>query len=102
MDELACFAPGMLALGSFGYGPGDSEKFMSLAQEVLDKMCNSMHGSSRSTFPKYFFGVMYFVFYGSMLLADKLHNVISKATSRSSVMLTVDKYETSLLFNIEK
>ncbi|XP_057549728.1 mannosyl-oligosaccharide 1,2-alpha-mannosidase MNS1-like isoform X1 [Amaranthus tricolor] len=34
MDELACFAPGMLALGSSGYGPGDSEKFMSLAQEL--------------------------------------------------------------------
>lgn len=34
MDELACFAPGMLALGSFGYGPGEAEKFLSLAQEV--------------------------------------------------------------------
>ena len=36
MDELACFAPEMLALGSSGYGPGDSEKFMSLAQEVFE------------------------------------------------------------------
>nr|GMC73033.1 mannosyl-oligosaccharide 1,2-alpha-mannosidase MNS1-like [Ipomoea batatas] len=35
MDELACFAPGMLALGSSGYGPGDSQKFLSLAEEVL-------------------------------------------------------------------
>jgi hypothetical protein len=35
MDELACFAPGMLALGSSGYGPGDAKKFMSLAQEVF-------------------------------------------------------------------
>ena len=35
MDELACFAPGMLALGSFGYGPEDSQKFLSLAEEVL-------------------------------------------------------------------
>jgi mannosyl-oligosaccharide alpha-1,2-mannosidase len=34
MDELACFAPGMLALGSSGYGPDDSQKFMSLAEEV--------------------------------------------------------------------
>uniref|UniRef100_A0A803M9S0 alpha-1,2-Mannosidase n=1 Tax=Chenopodium quinoa TaxID=63459 RepID=A0A803M9S0_CHEQI len=34
MDELACFAPGMLALGSAGYGPGESEKFMSLAKEL--------------------------------------------------------------------
>lgn len=35
MDELACFAPGMLALGSFGYGPDDSKKFLSLAEEVI-------------------------------------------------------------------
>jgi len=34
MDELACFAPGMIALGSSGYGPDDSQKFMSLAEEV--------------------------------------------------------------------
>ncbi|GAB2219991.1 hypothetical protein Droror1_Dr00007632 [Drosera rotundifolia] len=34
MDELACFVPGMLALGSLGYGPGDSEKFLTLAEEL--------------------------------------------------------------------
>jgi mannosyl-oligosaccharide alpha-1,2-mannosidase len=34
MDELACFAPGMLALGSSGYGPDESQKFLSLAEEV--------------------------------------------------------------------
>nr|POF08089.1 mannosyl-oligosaccharide 1,2-alpha-mannosidase mns1 [Quercus suber] len=34
MDELACFAPGMLALGSSGYGPDGSQKFLSLAEEV--------------------------------------------------------------------
>ncbi|XP_027773700.1 mannosyl-oligosaccharide 1,2-alpha-mannosidase MNS1-like isoform X3 [Solanum pennellii] len=34
MDELACFAPGMLALGSSGYGPDDSQKFLSLAEEL--------------------------------------------------------------------
>ncbi|GMH03863.1 hypothetical protein Nepgr_005702 [Nepenthes gracilis] len=34
MDELACFVPGMLALGSSGYGPGDSEKFLLLAEEL--------------------------------------------------------------------
>ena len=37
MDELACFAPGMLALGSKGYGPGEAEKVLSLAEEVLIK-----------------------------------------------------------------
>lgn len=35
MDELACFAPGMLALGSSGYGPDESQKLMSLAEEVF-------------------------------------------------------------------
>lgn len=34
MDELACFAPGMLALGSLGYGNGEAKKFLSLAEEV--------------------------------------------------------------------
>ncbi|KAL5974120.1 hypothetical protein ACLOJK_030783 [Asimina triloba] len=34
MDELACFAPGMLALGSFGYDPENAEKFLSLAKEL--------------------------------------------------------------------
>jgi hypothetical protein len=35
MDELACFAPGMLALGSSGYGPTDSQKILSLAEKVF-------------------------------------------------------------------
>jgi hypothetical protein len=35
MDELACFAPGMLALGSSGYGPGEDDKCMALAEEVI-------------------------------------------------------------------
>lgn len=34
MDELACFAPGMLALGSTGYGPDEARKFLLLAEEV--------------------------------------------------------------------
>ncbi|CAL5199278.1 unnamed protein product [Lathyrus oleraceus] len=34
MDELACFVPGMLALGSSGYGPGEGGKIMSLAEEL--------------------------------------------------------------------
>ncbi|XVF23212.1 hypothetical protein REPUB_Repub13aG0017500 [Reevesia pubescens] len=34
MDELACFAPGMLALGSSGYGPLEAKKFLSLAEEL--------------------------------------------------------------------
>lgn len=34
MDELACFVPGMLALGSSTSGPGEAEKYLSLAEEV--------------------------------------------------------------------
>ncbi|CAH1422952.1 unnamed protein product [Lactuca virosa] len=34
MDELACFAPGMIALGSSGYGPDESSKFLNLAEEL--------------------------------------------------------------------
>lgn len=56
MDELACFAPGMLALGSSGYGPGDSEKYMSLAQEVFVQMVDIIHGST-VYFLKYFQGI---------------------------------------------
>ncbi|CAN1298800.1 Mannosyl-oligosaccharide 1,2-alpha-mannosidase MNS1 [Linum perenne] len=36
MDELACFAPGMLALGSAGYEPDESKKFLSLAEENIN------------------------------------------------------------------
>ncbi|CAH2050579.1 unnamed protein product [Thlaspi arvense] len=35
MDELACFAPGMIALGASGYGPDESQKFLSLAEEEM-------------------------------------------------------------------
>ncbi|GLJ24878.1 hypothetical protein SUGI_0475830 [Cryptomeria japonica] len=34
MDELACFAPGMLALGAQGYASDKSVKYMQLAEEL--------------------------------------------------------------------
>jgi mannosyl-oligosaccharide alpha-1,2-mannosidase len=34
MDELACFAPGMLALGTEGAPPEKAEKYLTLAKEV--------------------------------------------------------------------
>ncbi|KAL6843213.1 hypothetical protein ACP4OV_026926 [Aristida adscensionis] len=34
MDELACFVPGMLALGASGYGPEKSEQIMNVAKEL--------------------------------------------------------------------
>ena len=35
MDELACFVPGMLALGASGYSPEKAEQIMDLAEEVI-------------------------------------------------------------------
>ncbi|KAL8122768.1 mannosyl-oligosaccharide 1,2-alpha-mannosidase MNS1-like [Apium graveolens] len=34
MDELACFAPGMIALGASGYDRDNAQKFLSLAEEL--------------------------------------------------------------------
>ncbi|KAL5223159.1 hypothetical protein ABZP36_027872 [Zizania latifolia] len=34
MDELACFVPGMLALGASGYGPEKAKEIMNLAKEL--------------------------------------------------------------------
>ncbi|KAK9170132.1 hypothetical protein Syun_002272 [Stephania yunnanensis] len=43
MDELACFAPGMLALGSLGYGPGNREKMLTLIKEAkLQRRCQDL------------------------------------------------------------
>ena len=35
MDELACFVPGMLALGASGYSPEKAEQIMDLAEEEI-------------------------------------------------------------------
>ncbi|KAM3308301.1 mannosyl-oligosaccharide 1,2-alpha-mannosidase MNS1 isoform X1 [Capsicum chacoense] len=57
MDELACFAPGMLALGSSGYGPDKSQKFLSLAEE-LAWTCYNFYQSTPTKLAgeNYFFG----------------------------------------------
>jgi mannosyl-oligosaccharide alpha-1,2-mannosidase len=34
MDELACFAPGMLTLGTVGASPEKSRQYLTLAEEV--------------------------------------------------------------------
>lgn len=44
MDELACFAPGMLALGSSGYESEEAEKILSLAEEVLKVVTLNYYG----------------------------------------------------------
>ncbi|KAK9083611.1 hypothetical protein Scep_030082 [Stephania cephalantha] len=47
MDELACFAPGMLALGSLDYGPGDREKMLTLAKRTLLELEEDLQGVER-------------------------------------------------------
>ncbi|GFZ11632.1 alpha-mannosidase 1 [Actinidia rufa] len=44
MDELACFTPGMIALGASGYGPEDSRKFLSLPEEITLDFYESLLG----------------------------------------------------------
>ncbi|KAF4347571.1 hypothetical protein G4B88_009927 [Cannabis sativa] len=51
MDELACFAPGMLALGSTGYGPEESQKMLSLAEEKgldLNSLSSDLENDKKS------------------------------------------------------
>ncbi|RLN03036.1 mannosyl-oligosaccharide 1,2-alpha-mannosidase MNS1-like [Panicum miliaceum] len=45
MDELACFVPGMLALGASGYSPEKAEQIMNLAEE-LAWTCYSFYQST--------------------------------------------------------
>lgn len=35
MDELACFVPGMLVLGTDGATPQKADEYLNLAQEVV-------------------------------------------------------------------
>ncbi|KAL9325506.1 hypothetical protein ACSQ67_006151 [Phaseolus vulgaris] len=60
MDERACFPPGMIALGSFGYTTDDeSQKFLSLAEELAWTCYNfyqstptKLAGKNSNTYPK--------------------------------------------------
>ncbi|KAK9125771.1 hypothetical protein Scep_014617 [Stephania cephalantha] len=56
MDVLACFAPRMLALGSLGYGPGDHEKMLTLAEEedVYQKLSSKGDVGSRPDYTGHF------------------------------------------------
>ncbi|KAL5756783.1 hypothetical protein ACOSP7_021216 [Xanthoceras sorbifolium] len=78
MDELACFAPGMLALGSFGYGPGDSEKFLSLAEE-LAWTCYNFYQST----PTKLAGENYFFHAGEDMTVGTSWNILRPETIES-------------------
>ncbi|EOY32061.1 hypothetical protein SCA6_011162 [Theobroma cacao] len=78
MDELACFAPGMLALGSFGYGPGEAEKFVALAEE-LAWTCYNFYQST----PTKLAGENYFFRTGQDMTVGTSWNILRPETVES-------------------
>ncbi|GLT28719.1 hypothetical protein SLA2020_036300 [Shorea laevis] len=78
MDELACFAPGMLALGSFGYGPEEAEKFLSLAEE-LAWTCYNFYQST----PTKLAGENYFFHSGEHMSVGTSWNILRPETVES-------------------
>ncbi|XP_076920775.1 mannosyl-oligosaccharide 1,2-alpha-mannosidase MNS1-like [Bidens hawaiensis] len=78
MDELACFAPGMIALGSFGYGPDDSGKFLTLAEE-LAWTCYNFYQST----PTKLAGENYFFHSGQDMTVGTSWNILRPETVES-------------------
>ncbi|XP_059645161.1 mannosyl-oligosaccharide 1,2-alpha-mannosidase MNS1-like [Cornus florida] len=78
MDELACFAPGMLALGSSGYGPDESQKFLSLAEE-LAWTCYNFYQST----PTKLAGENYFFHAGKDMNVGTSWNILRPETVES-------------------
>ncbi|XP_077238446.1 mannosyl-oligosaccharide 1,2-alpha-mannosidase MNS1-like [Tasmannia lanceolata] len=82
MDELACFAPGMLALGSAGYDSENSEKFLSLAKE-LAWTCYNFYQST----PTKLAGENYFFRAGQDMSVGTSWNILRPETVESLVYL---------------
>ncbi|KAH7544746.1 hypothetical protein FEM48_Zijuj01G0018900 [Ziziphus jujuba var. spinosa] len=78
MDELACFAPGMLALGSLGYGNGEAKKFLSLAEE-LAWTCYNFYQST----PTKLAGENYFFHDGQDMTVGTSWNILRPETIES-------------------
>ncbi|MCL7049661.1 hypothetical protein MKW94_030705 [Papaver nudicaule] len=78
MDELACFAPGMLALGSAGFFPGDNEKYLSLAEE-LAWTCYNFYQST----PTKLAGENYFFHPGQDMSVGTSWNILRPETVES-------------------
>ncbi|KAK9757135.1 hypothetical protein RND81_01G142700 [Saponaria officinalis] len=78
MDELACFVPGMLALGSSGYGREESEKFMSLAEE-LAWTCYNFYQSTQTKLA----GENYFFHSGKDMFVGTSWNILRPETVES-------------------
>jgi mannosyl-oligosaccharide alpha-1,2-mannosidase len=78
MDELACFAPGMLALGASGYGPDEEKKFLSLAGE-LAWTCYNFYQST----PTKLAGENYFFTAGQDMSVGTSWNILRPETVES-------------------
>lgn len=82
MDELACFAPGMLALGSSGYGSEKSEEIMNLAKE-LARTCYNFY----RTTPTKLAGENYFFHGGQDMSVGTSWNILRPETVESLMYL---------------
>ncbi|KAG7626047.1 putative mannosyl-oligosaccharide 1,2-alpha-mannosidase [Arabidopsis thaliana] len=79
MDELACFAPGMLALGASGYSdPAEGKKFLTLAEE-LAWTCYNFYQST----PTKLAGENYFFNSGSDMSVGTSWNILRPETVES-------------------
>ncbi|PWZ44350.1 Mannosyl-oligosaccharide 1,2-alpha-mannosidase MNS1 [Zea mays] len=82
MDELACFAPGMLALGASGYGPEKSEQIMNMAKE-LARTCYNFY----QTTPTKLAGENYFFHAGQDMSVGTSWNILRPETVESLMYL---------------
>uniref|UniRef100_A0A164V9Q0 alpha-1,2-Mannosidase n=1 Tax=Daucus carota subsp. sativus TaxID=79200 RepID=A0A164V9Q0_DAUCS len=78
MDELACFAPGMIALGASGYGPDKSQQFLTLAEE-LAWTCYNFYQST----PTKLAGENYFFHAGQDMTVGTSWNILRPETVES-------------------
>ncbi|KAJ4754931.1 hypothetical protein LUZ62_089336 [Rhynchospora pubera] len=82
MDELACFVPGMLALGSTGYGPEKSKQILTLAEE-LARTCYNFYEST----PTKLAGENYYFHSGQDLSVGTSWNILRPETVESLMYL---------------
>ncbi|KQJ84444.1 mannosyl-oligosaccharide 1,2-alpha-mannosidase MNS1 isoform X2 [Brachypodium distachyon] len=82
MDELACFAPGMLALGASGYGPEKAKQIMNLAEE-LARTCYNFY----QTTPTKLAGENYYFHEGQDMNVGTSWNILRPETVESLMYL---------------
>ncbi|KAJ8760005.1 hypothetical protein K2173_010861 [Erythroxylum novogranatense] len=78
MDELACFAPGMIALGASSHEHADSQKFLALAEE-LAWTCYNFYQST----PTKLAGENYFFHSGQDMTVGTSWNILRPETIES-------------------